>query len=283
MRICKCCGSHEVHHIGELDFNRSCMDRFGIRAFPLSTVLVPYYFCRKCSFVYTEHMDSWTPERFKDEIYNADYLKADPPIPGRVDVPMREQPAYEAGSYIANFFEGSQSDIRVLDFGSGGNPGPTGLALEDRNFQVHSYDPYRSDVSSFPQGRFDLIIAIEVFEHCQDLQALSGFMQDFLADEGLVWIQTMLHPHPTPADVLNSWYIAPRNGHVSIFSLPALTALFRRVDINIVTTSIGLFAFKQLPRYKNSVFVVPPRYSTFLMEAAKQAHEFFVGSRSPRP
>jgi hypothetical protein len=255
MRTCKCCGSREVVDVGAIDFNRSCMDRFGPRVFPLSQTRVPYYACRRCSFVYTDQMDDWTPDRFKAEIYNADYLKADPPIPGRTDVPIREQPAYAAGSHIADIFEGSQSAIRVLDFGSGGDPGPTGLALRERKFWVCSYDPYRADTSSVPDGRFELIVAIEVLEHCQDLQGLGKFMQDHLAEEGLLWIQTMLHPHPTPPNILTSWYIAPRNGHISIFSLPSLTTLFREVGINVVMTSIGLFAFKRLPRYKNAVFV----------------------------
>jgi hypothetical protein len=145
--------------------------------------------------------------------------------------------------------------MRVLDFGAGGNPGPTGLALQDRNFRVYSHDPYRADAAPLPAGTFELIVAIEVFEHCHDLQALAHFMQERLADEGLIWIQTMLHPHPTPPNVFDSWYIAPRNGHISIFSLPALSVLFEAVGINIVMTARGLFGFKRPPRFKNRIFV----------------------------
>ena len=80
-------------------------------------------------------------------------------------------------------------------------------------------------------------------------------MRDRLSADGVIWIQTMLHPHPTPPNVLESWYIAPRNGHISIFSLPALTALFRPAGINIIVTADGLFGVKQLPRMKSRIFV----------------------------
>jgi len=254
-RRCKCCGSGEIHQVGEIDFNRTCLDRLGTRVFPVSPISVPYYACRLCSFVYTDAMDAWSPEQFKDLIYNADYVKADPPIPGRTDVPIRERPAYAIGSRIAELFEGNQSAIRVLDFGAGGDPGPTGLALQYRNFRVYSHEPYRAAAAALPDGCFELIVAIEVFEHCHDLDDLTRFMQERLAEEGLIWIQTLLHPHPTPANVLDSWYVAPRNGHISIFSLPALSVLFRRAGINIVITSAGIFGFKRPPRFRNQVFV----------------------------
>jgi 2-polyprenyl-6-hydroxyphenyl methylase/3-demethylubiquinone-9 3-methyltransferase len=244
-----------MRKVGDIDFNRTCLDRTGTRVFPPSQKLIPYYGCLRCSFVFTDAMDAWTPEQFQSEIYNDDYGKADPPIPGREDVPVRERPAYAIGNHIADVFDGNQSGIRMLDFGAGGNPGPTGLALQDRKFDVHSYDPYRADAPDLPSGVFDVIIAIEVFEHCHDLESLARFMQERLAEEGLLWIQTMLHPHPTPANILDSWYIAPRNGHISIFSLPALSVLFRRAGINIVLTSMGLFGFKRPPRFRNLAFV----------------------------
>jgi len=199
-------------------------------------------------------MDGWTDDDFLKRIYNADYIKADPPLPGQFDVPVRERPAYQQGKYIASFFVDARQEIRILDFGSGGNPGPTGLALTDEGFSVTSYDPFRAD-TGLPEGIFELIVAIEVFEHVADLGRLGAFMKEHLSDNGLLWIQTMLHPNPPPPDVLTSWYIAPRNGHISIFTLPAITVLFRRYGINVVQTAIGLFGVKDLPRFPNRVFV----------------------------
>jgi isoleucyl-tRNA synthetase len=60
---------------------------------------------------------------------------------------------------------------------------------------------------------------------------------------------------PAGNDILSSWYIAPRNGHISIFTLPAITLLFRRYEINIIQTAFGVFGFKKLPTFKNKLFV----------------------------
>ena len=43
-------------------------------------------------------------------------------------------------------------------------------------------------------------------------------MANHLSDTGMLHIQTALHPHPTDHTVLDSWYISPKNGHLSIFT-----------------------------------------------------------------
>jgi 2-polyprenyl-6-hydroxyphenyl methylase/3-demethylubiquinone-9 3-methyltransferase len=199
-------------------------------------------------------MDAWTPDDFKRNIYNSEYVKADPPIPGRTNVPLHENPSYLKGKFIASCFEGSQDEIRVLDFGAGGNPGPTGQGLIDEGFHVHSYEPYRADAPQ-PDGRFELIVAVEVLEHCHDFRFVAEFMRKHLSRDGLVWVQTMIHPHPAPEDILNSWYIAPRNGHISIHTFLSLTMLFNSIGMNFVQTAMGLFAFRQLPAFPNKIFL----------------------------
>lgn len=145
--------------------------------------------------------------------------------------------------------------IRVLDFGAGGNPGRTGQALIDQGFDVTSYEPFRADAATAVQGRFDLIYAIEVFEHCTDVRGMARFIADHLSDRGLLYFSTLLHPHPSGEDILSSWYIAPRNGHVSIFTLPAITLLFRRSGLNVVQTIDGLFAFRNPLAFPTRLFV----------------------------
>jgi len=253
---CKCCGASS-NYIGSVDFNKSCADRLGTRIFPKSDILVPYWKCADCGFIFTNHADQWTDQDFQRLIYNDDYAKADPPIPGRQNVPLRETPSYQKGKLIASLFQGSQNDIRILDYGAGGNPGPTGLALIDEGFNVRSYEPHRAkgaDADQIPEGRYHLIIAVEVFEHCHRLRDLAEFMDNHLCQDGLIWIQTLLHPHPAPADILNSWYISPRNGHVSIFTFWALTILFSSVRLNIVQTVNGIFGFRNLPQFRNKIF-----------------------------
>ncbi len=199
-------------------------------------------------------MDEWSPADFARRIYNAEYERINPPIPGKVDVPLKEMPSYLMGGYIASVFDGSQSRIRILDFGAGGDPGPTGQGLIDAGFRVHSYEPYRS-IPIQPDGKYELIIAIEVLEHCHDVWSVAKFMNDHLSDDGVIWIQTLLHQHPAPEDILASWYIAPRDGHISIHTMWSLTLLFGSIGMNFVQTVHGLFAFRRIPSFPNQLFV----------------------------
>ena len=256
MPRCKCCNA-ESRFLGNVDFAKSCHDRFE-KVFVDSGILIPYFGCKNCSFVFTNYMDNWSIEDFKNKIYNQDYCLADGILPGFETglEDQRKTVSYENGKHIATLFEASAKAIRVLDYGSGGDPGDTGLALLDKGFDLTSFDPYRSnDMSKISNSQFDLIIAIEVFEHCHDLNSLGLQMNQLLSENGLIVFSTLLHPHPTPDNVLSSWYIAPRNGHISIFSLNALTILFRRYKINIVQSAFGLFGFKNLPLYKNEIFI----------------------------
>jgi SAM-dependent methyltransferase len=226
----------------------------GPRFLPKSDILIFYRACLNCSFVFTTYMDNWTQDDFRQRIYNADYELLNPPIPGRSHVPFKETPSYQKGLHIARFFEGAQRQIRVLDFGAGGDPGPTGQALIDAGFDVDSYEPYRADRTSV-SGKYQLIISIEVFEHCHDMENIKSFMSEYLAPDGVVWIETALHPHPTPDNILSSWYIAPRDGHISIHTFLSMTILFNCIGMNFVQTIHGLFAFRTLPLFPNRLFL----------------------------
>ena len=253
---CKCCG-HLTSYLGTIDFNRSCMDTADTRVLPISDVLVPYWRCNQCGFIFTNFMDHWSEADFQQRIYNSDYIKVDPPIRGRGDVPDREKPGFQKGKWLSGLIRGSQNLIKVLDYGAGGNPGATGLALIEDGFNVRSFEPHRAkgtDAEQLPDGEYQLIIAIEVFEHCHDLNGLVSFMDKHLARNGIIFIQTLLHPHAARPDTLESRYIAPRNGHVSIFTLPALGLLFSRARINIAQNMFGIYGFKGLPNFPNAIF-----------------------------
>jgi len=199
-------------------------------------------------------MDEWSAEDFKNNIYNEEYDRINPPIPGQENVPFKETPSYQKGLFIASLFDASQNEIRILDFGAGGNPGATGQALIDQGFSVDSYEPFRADCPE-PKGRYDLIICIEVLEHCHDPANIAGYMKKLLSRDGLIWIQTLLHPAPTPPDILDSWYIAPRDGHITIHTFLSLTILFNQLGLNFVQTARGLFAFGKPPTFPNQIFL----------------------------
>lgn len=251
---CKCCGN-KAKYKGAIDLNKTCHDRFGERVFDLSDILVNYYVCGNCGFIFTPDMDEWTFRKFGDLIYNEDYSKADGVLPGHENTDRRESVSYKNGIRLAEILDGSQREIRVLDYGAGGNPGDTGLALQDRGFDLVSYDPHVPSACERPSGKFDFIYMIEVIEHCHNLDAVLLYLSKHLARDGIIHIQTLLHSFPTPEDILSSWYIAPRNGHISIFTFQALAVMFRRYGINIVQTIFGVVGFRQKPTFVNKYFI----------------------------
>lgn len=251
---CKCCGNR-ARFKGNIDFNRTCHDRIAGRVFPISDVLIPYFLCTNCGFIFTPHMDGWSGQEFRHHIYNDEYFKADAPLPGYETAGRRETISYKNGLRLAKLLDGAQNEIRILDYGAGGNPGDAGLALLDKGFDLESYEPHFSGSDVAPVGRYDFIFMIEVIEHCHQLDDLAASMSRLMARDGLIHIQTLLHPHPAPGDVLESWYIAPRNGHISIFTFQALATLFRRHGINIVNTIFGTIGFKEKPRFPNKYFI----------------------------
>ena len=253
---CKCC-SGEATVIGLVDFNKSCHDRHGNPAFSPSDISVPYHRCESCGFIFSVYCDAWSTQNFAEHIYNAEYDKADGVIPGfeeGVNDPEKSI-SYQNGVNLINIL-GITADqgLKILDFGSGGNPGPTGLAFLDRGFHLQSYEPYLNEVAqNIGDQRFDIIYAIEVIEHVVDLDEALSFFKKHLSNNGLLHIQTGLHPHPAGKEIMNSWYIAPRNGHFSVFTQRALEQLFKKVGINIISTSNGIFGFKDKPNFSNNL------------------------------
>lgn len=253
---CKCCSGNALV-IGLVDFNKSCHDRHGDPAFSTSDISVPYHKCESCGFIFSVYCDPWNTHNFAEHIYNSEYEKADGVIPGfeeGVNDPKKSI-SYQNGLNLINVL-GITPDqgLKILDFGSGGDPGPTGLAFLDRGFKLQSYEPYLNDVSqNIGDQSFDIIFAIEVIEHIVDLDEALDFFDKHLSSNGLLHIQTGLHPHPSGKEIMNSWYIAPRNGHFSVFTQRALEQLFKKVGINIISTSNGIFGFKDKPNFVNNL------------------------------
>lgn len=254
MPLCKVCKT-ETAFIGEVDFNKCCEDRRAPhgRVFPKSDKNIPYFSCGHCGFVFTDYCDTWSSDDFRKFIYNTEYSMAD--YDQNLAQGIEASGSYAVGKYYAALLEGNQESIRILDFGAGGNPGTMGKALIDHGFNVTSYEPYFCPDATTVTGRYDVITVVEVIEHCHDVAGVAQFLTDHVRENGLIFISTLLHPFPSPKDVLDSWYIAPRNGHISIFTLRALTMLFRIYGLNVVETVFGTFAFKKLPQFANQIFI----------------------------
>jgi 2-polyprenyl-6-hydroxyphenyl methylase/3-demethylubiquinone-9 3-methyltransferase len=237
---CKICGNRAELY-GVVDFHKSCEELRGV-SFLLSGVPVYYYRCTGCKFVFTEAFDQWSIEQFKVNIYNEQYKLVDPEYEHEVR-PRR------LGEMVARLWDRYKTETRVLDYG-GGNDGFCAV-LRQRGFPVAvTYDPMVPQYAQRPEGKFDLVTCFETLEHMPDPVGGIGSILEFSADAGLILFSTVVQPADFDQHRLNWWYVAPRNGHVSIFSKPALTAVWDRHGYKVVSFDDTIhLAFRTLPHF----------------------------------
>lgn len=225
--------------IDSLSFGRSCESGLYL---PSGGLKVDYLYCQTCGFCFAPDLWSWTPDQFKQEIYNDDYAKVDPDY-------IEKRPRSSA-DLVEQLFGSAKQDISHLDFG-GGN-GLLSRLMANRGWTTDSFDPM-VDGSHFskPLGHFDLITAIEVFEHVPDVDVLMHSLRSVSHERTVILFTTLLSDnYIDPKRHLNWWYAAPRNGHISLFSSTSLTILLKKYGFSCLSLSEGIHcAFTQLPAW----------------------------------
>ncbi|WP_438393491.1 class I SAM-dependent methyltransferase [Caballeronia sp. DA-9] len=209
---CKICNSQAPLY-GVADFNKSCEEARG-RYLPLVGVPVYYHRCNHCGLVFTRAFDDWTKADYAQHIYNEDYVLIDPDY---IDV----RPASNAG-FIRDFIKKGR-DLKCLDYG-GGN-GTLARLLQEAGVDAHSWDPMDAVGSPSPSGPFDFISAFEVLEHTPKPVATVREALSMLSPRGVLVFSTLTIDH-VPARGMDNWYIAPRNGHITLYTRRALLTLF---------------------------------------------------------
>ena len=234
---CKICGGPAALY-GVVDFNKSCAEYRGVRL-PLSGVPVDYCRCAACGFLFTDVFDGWSDEQFKLHIYNGEYLFVDPDY--------GEKRPRKCAEMVAALWAQRKAQTRVLDFG-GGNDVLCSV-LRAKGFRAaQTYDPMVPQHAQPPQGKFDLITCFEAFEHMHDPSAGIAQMVGCLAETGLVLYSTVVQPAGFETCGLDWCYVAPRNGHISIFTRKALSIAWARHGYtNISLTDDLHLAFGKLP------------------------------------
>jgi len=233
---CKICDKPSELY-GVTDLNRPCNIEQKVPA--LSGVPIYYRRCAACGFLFTDAFDDWGISEFKAHIYNDEYLNYDPDYESR-------RPNGNA-NFVAQLWSDHKTTTRLLDYG-GGNDVLCAMLRANGFKEAVSYDPMVPEHATPPIGKFDLVTCFETLEHLPDPIAGIGEIVEFVADPGAVFYSTLLQPDDFHQKGMSWWYVAPRNGHVSIFTRQALAAAWGKYGFKTASFNDNIhLAFRTLP------------------------------------
>lgn len=245
---CKICGGSAPLHL-VVDFNRNLEEMHGFHL-PLSGIPVYYGRCESCGFLFTRLCDEWNAEEFRARIYNEDYARVDPEH-------AETRPARIAPIIPRMFFK-DLARLSILDWGGGSGA----MKRELERFgaaRVEAYDPFVPQFSRPPTGLFHLVTCFEVIEHLADPVAAAREMIACLdPQEGAVLHSTAPQPDDQLVRLLMWPYLAPRNGHISLFTHEALRRLWAQLGFHFVPVSDDVYL----------AFAKPPAFAAHLIKPA---------------
>lgn len=215
---CKICG-----HPADVRYR---VNRDRIVGEPLrdGTESVDYYYCEFCGFLFSTHLDGYSDRALNSAVYNDDYwTQMDPD--DRSAIPL---------TFIQRFMVGRK--MRILDYGCGRGHGVS--VLRTQGYDAFGYDigadylaqQCSNDWAELPD-RYDFIFSFEVIEHLTQPLVLLEDAERLLAKDGVLFLTTYLYDEALGREF---WYLAPRNGHVSLFSRRTLKHLAARYSYNYV-------------------------------------------------
>jgi hypothetical protein len=240
---CKICGEPAAI-CGAVDFHKSCEELRGFRL-PPAGVPISYRRCANCGFLFTDAFDDWSEAQFREHIYNDGYAAVDPDY--RVARPR-------ANAELVNRLWGQYKEqLRVLDYG-GGN-GVLCAALRSAGYPVAvSYDPFVPEYARRPEGKYNLVTCFETFEHMSNPLAGIASILESVDEPGFVMFSTLLQPMEFNKIGLAWWYVGPRNGHISIYSLKALKLAWQHHGYQLSSFNHNIhFAYRVLPEFAQSI------------------------------
>jgi SAM-dependent methyltransferase len=176
---------------------------------------VDYFYCEFCGFLFSKHLDECSNSVLDSLIYNEDYWT-------RIDLEDRSAIPL---TFIQRFMVGRQR--RILDYGCGRGQGVSMLRSE--GYDAFGYDIGNRFVSQYCSNdwgelpdHYDFIFSFEVVEHLTRPLVLFEDLGRLLVRNGIFFFTTYLYDESLGREF---WYIAPRNGHVSIYSRRTLQYL----------------------------------------------------------
>ena len=228
-----------------------------------STESVDYYYCEFCGFLFSMHLDGYSERALNSEIYNDDYWNQMDPD-DRSAVPL---------TFIQRFMVGRK--MRILDFGCGRGQGVS--LLRAKGYDAFGYDigteylaqQCSNDWSELP-GQYDFIFSFEVIEHLTEPLALFEVARRLLVKDGILFFTTYLYEEALGREW---WYLAPRNGHVSLCSrrtLKYLSAQYGYSYIPLHRPNYHLFMRSEAGSLKTTETVLRYGIGTLLQRLSRE-------------
>jgi hypothetical protein len=200
-----------------VDFNKCCEEDRG-KFLPLSGVPVYYALCGDCGYLFAPEFLGWSRADFVEKIYNDAYVEVDPEF-------EEIRPAQSA-KVLTEMFGAHKGRFSHLDYGGG--DGRLSRLLAADGWRSRSYDPFFDPATTLGGEKFDLITVFEVFEHVPRPHEMMRQIAAAAHDETFIFFSTFAHDSAIRrGERINWWYVAPRNGHVGIFSKNSLALLGR--------------------------------------------------------
>lgn len=145
----------------------------------------------------------------------------------------------------------------VLDFGCGN--GLFVSFLKKNNVAVDGYDKFSGDFNALPEkNKYDVVTAIEVFEHLAEPYSEIDEIFSFLKEGGILMVETSFTDWMSDDNV----YINPLIGHSTIFSHAGLDELMSEKGFNIgnhINRNVRLYVKpkKFMPSTKGITLILP--------------------------
>lgn len=172
----------------------------------VDTTPIWHYQCQGCGLLATLDIYDWSAEEITKRIYNDTYHQVDTGYGG-----------VRAKSWADALTEATPNKANIKHLDYGGGEGHLSRMLHSRGWNSATYDPYA--VGDTPTGKYNLITAIEVFEHSFNIVETITDIKKFLAKPGVILFSTQLVPPKVDG---TWWYLCPRGGHVAILTTKAL-------------------------------------------------------------
>ncbi len=129
--------------------------------------------------------------------------------------------------------------ITGLDYG-GGN-GRLSHLLQQDGIDYRTHDPYgKTDFNEGLGHKANVISAFEVLEHTVDPVATFADMLRFASDRVLIVASTQVSDGHLDSGLLSWEYIAPRSGHVTIYTRESLGLLAQKYSLDYTPVTRGL-------------------------------------------